>query len=183
MIFLPRFTHRGVESSRRVFIDGTAFSFTQPSFMRDWKPSDASKCGIFGMLVSDTAGLPDNGMCLPTSPSTHYCCMVDVAVAPLYHLFYNHPYVLDELDAVCNRPYSPTATRSRDTSYPIFSKARVLSLVQKIGRYYAVPKGKGQDETIKLHMGMLNDLLHEFSPPQGKCVTCARACCTRNEVR
>ena len=34
------------------------------------------------------------------------------------------------------------------------------------GRYYAVPKTNGQ-AIIKLYMNMLNNILHEFSPPAG----------------
>ncbi len=44
---------------------------------------------------------------------------------------------------------------------------RVQALVKQICMYYAVPKGSARDDTIKLYMNMLNNLVHEFSPPKG----------------
>jgi hypothetical protein len=171
--FMDTFTHRGMERTRRVFIEGDAFSYSLPSFMRDWKPSDATKCGIFGVLVEDPSGLTDKRKCpgLETN-SNYYCCMVDAAVVPLFHLFQENPQVLDELDGVCNRPFSPTLERSSDTSYPIFSKTKIQSLVQggrfSNGKYYAVLTGASRESTIKMYSDILNDLLHEFSPPPGE---------------
>jgi hypothetical protein len=170
-----RFTHRGIENSRRVFLPADAFfSSKEPSFMRDWKPSDAAKCGIFGISVEDSNGFPDKRMCPGTQNLEYYCCMVDVAVVPLFHIFQQNPYVLNELDEVCNRPYSPTLSRSTDTSYPIFSKTKIQSLIQggkfSNGKYYAVPStGTAREETIIMYMNLLNELLHEFSPPSGEC--------------
>jgi hypothetical protein len=142
--------------------------------MRDWKPSDAAKCGIFGISVEDASGIADKRMCpIPSDKvNEYYCCMVDVAVVPLFHLFQEHSYVLRELDEVCNRPYSPTLKRSSDTSYPIFSKTKVQSVVQggkfSNGKFYAVPStGTAREKTISMYMDLLNELLHEFSPPEG----------------
>ena len=148
-------------------MDGKAVgSSSTPSNMRDWRPNDATKCGIFGIWLSDGAGTSGiNTMCPGTSSTTHYCCAIDVAVAPLQYLFYQYPQTLDQLDGVCNKAFSTNAY-TVDRSYPIFSKTAIQTLVAKIGRYYAIPKVNGQ-QTIKLYMNMLNSLLNEFSPPVG----------------
>lgn len=164
------FTFRGKDVTRRVFVEGSAVgssSSSTPSFMRDWKPNDATKCGIFGVWLSDGNGNGINRMCPGTTTATHYCCSVDVAVAPLMYLFHTYPGVLDELDGVCNKAFSPSASTA-DRSYPIFSKSKVLSTVASIGRYYAVPMAAASSaQTIKLYMGMLNSLVNEFSPSAG----------------
>jgi hypothetical protein len=154
--FKDAFTFHGQEKTRRVFIERLAVGNEQP-FLRDWEPSDAMKCGIFGIFLkqpgSTTASL--NDMCPGTTPSTHYCCALDMAVAPLNYLFTRMPSALDELHQVCNAP---------DSSYPIFSAQAVRSAIAKIGKYYAVPINDVQD-TIQLYTTMLNDVLNEFSPP------------------
>jgi len=130
--FKDTFTHRGVDHTRHVFVEAGALSPNSKPFMREWHPSDATKCGIFGIWMSDESRMNGvNRMCEPTTPSSHYCCAVDVSVAPLFHLFHTHPEALDELEPVCNHPFGSPA----DNSYPLFSKARVLSIVKQIGRY------------------------------------------------
>jgi hypothetical protein len=48
---------------------------------------------------------------------------------------------------------------------------KIQSLVQggrfSNGKYYAVPTGASRESTIKMYSDILNDLLHEFSPPPG----------------
>jgi len=129
--FKDVFTHHGTEHTRRVFVEANALFLGSKPFMREWNPSDATKCGIFGIWISDESGTNGvNRMCEPTSPSSHYCCAVDVAVSPLFYLFHTFPAALDELEPLCNRPFSSAS----DSSYPLFSKARILSLVKQIGR-------------------------------------------------
>ena len=164
-------------------MDGKAVgSSSTPSNMRDWRPNDATKCGIFGIWLSDGAGTSGiNTMCPGTSSTTHYCCAIDVAVAPLQYLFYQYPQTLDQLDGVCNKAFSTNAY-TVDRSYPIFSKTAIQTLVAKIGRYYAIPKVNGQ-QTIKLYMNMLNSLLN----PSGRhsCIEelCADCGLLRQAVR
>jgi hypothetical protein len=81
---------------RLVFIQGDAFSYPLQSFMRDWKPSDATKCGIFRVPVEDPSWLSDKRKCpgLETN-SDYYCCMVDAALVSLFHLFQKNQQVLD----------------------------------------------------------------------------------------
>ena len=77
--FEDKFTHHGVESTRRVYIRGEALGAnantgvgTAGSVMRDWQARDASKCGIFGTWLVDDNGSPVHQMCpgkLPTSLS------------------------------------------------------------------------------------------------------------------
>jgi hypothetical protein len=154
--FKDAFTFHGQEKTRRVFIERLAVGNEQP-FLRDWEPSDAMKCGIFGIFLrqpgSTAASL--NDMCPGTTPSTHYCCALDMAVAPLNYLFTRMPSALDELHQACNAP---------DSSYPVFSAQAVRSAIARIGKYYAVPINDVQD-TIQLYTAMLNDVLNEFSPP------------------
>lgn len=139
--------------------------------MRDWRANDATKCGIFGVWLSDEntenpTGI--NTMCPVTSPATHWCCAIDMAAAPLFHLFYQHgSTVLPELDAVCNRPPLDDAFPGGSRSYTIFVKQRVEALVKQIGRHYAVPRSSMAAAFIAQKAKLLNDLLHEFSPPQG----------------
>ena len=49
---------------------------------------------------------------------------------------------------------------------------KIQSLVQggrfSNGKYYAVPTGASRESTIKMYSDILNDLLHEFSPPPGE---------------
>lgn len=165
--FKDSFTFRGKDATRRVYIDAMSVGNTLiPSYMRDWKPNDATKCGIFGIWLSDGQGNSINDMCPGAPDSSYYCCAVDVAVAPLQYVFSQYPSTLDELDSKCNVAFS-TSGSMLDRSYSVFSKRNVQNLVQRIGRYYAVPK-QGGKETVKLYMGMLNELLNEFSPPEGK---------------
>lgn len=164
--FKDTFTHRGAERTRRVFLESkTLGSSLLPSTMRDWSPNDAVKCGIFGIWLSDANGNGANLMCPGTEPSTHYCCAVDVAVAPLLYLFDEHPETLSTLDRVCNTAFS-YGSDVTDRSYPIFSRSNLESLVKRVGRYYAVPIGNGK-QTIQQRMDMLNSILNEFSPPKG----------------
>lgn len=63
------FTHHGVEVTRRVFIEGSALGISgatgqaSTSAMRDWRGSDASKCGSFGIWISDANGVGVNVKC------------------------------------------------------------------------------------------------------------------------
>lgn len=172
--FMDTFTFRGVERTRKVLVRGDAIQATGiASYFRDWSPDDAAKCGIFGFWISDGKGKGINRKCPGTTEETHYCCQVDMAVAPLQHLLQMYPEVLSStLDPVCNR--GPTLVHGGEgggggessSSYPIFRFAHVQSIVKQIGEFYAVPKND-VTRTVKLYMGLLNDLLNEFSPPPG----------------
>ena len=131
--FTDTFTHLGLEHTRRAYVESGALAQGSPAFMRDWQPSDATKCGIFGIWLYDENGKGVNRMCPGTTDATHYCCALDVAVAPLFYLFNQVPSALDELEPVCNRPFSPFGASS-DSSYMIFSKQKVLTAVKQIGR-------------------------------------------------
>lgn len=98
---------------------------------------------------------------------------MDPDVAPLFYLFLNHPEVLDDLDATCNRAPTPVpggyyASSSSSSSYPIFSKRKILSSIQQVGGfgngYYAIPR-QGGDKVIKQYASILNGIVNEFSPP------------------
>lgn len=154
--FKDTFTYLGHERTRRVFIDRLAVG-NEEAYLRDWEPQDAMKCGIFGVFLKEVGtGQGINTMCPGTSASTHYCCALDMAVAPLNYLFLQAaPGSIQELDAVCNRP---------DISYTLFSAQTLSSKVTRIGKYYAVPINNVQ-ATIALYTSLLNDILNEFSPP------------------
>jgi hypothetical protein len=129
--FKDTFTHLGLKYTRQVYVEKGAVGVASNAFMREWHPSDASKCGIFGIWLHDESTKKGiNRMCEPTLPDDYYCCAVDMAVAPLFYLFHNHPQVLDELEPVCNRPFlSPT-----DTSYEVFRKSEIKDKVKQIGK-------------------------------------------------
>ena len=139
--------------------------------MRDWRANDATKCGIFGVWISDEnienpTGI--NTMCPGTDASTHWCCAMDMGALPLFYLFYAHgSTVLPELDAVCNRPPLDEAFPGGSRAFTIFAKQKVEALVKQIGRHYAVPRNEMAPSFIAQKAKLLNDLLHEFSPPQG----------------
>ena len=78
--FEDKFTHHGVESTRRVYIRGEALGAnantgvgTAGSVMRDWQARDASKCGIFGTWLVDDNGSPVHQMCPGGLPTTLLC--------------------------------------------------------------------------------------------------------------
>ncbi len=129
--FKDTFTYHRIQHTRHVFVEAGAVGESTVPLMREWHPSDATKCGIFGIWMYDERTQTGvNKMCPPTSAATHYCCAVDMAVSPLFYLFHTYPEVLDELEPVCNHLFtSPT-----DSLYPLFSKSNVLSLVKQIGR-------------------------------------------------
>lgn len=109
-------------------------------------------------------------MCPGTTTTTHYCCMVDPAVAPLFYLFQNHPSVLDDLDATCNRAMLdvPGIPSSTILSYPIFSKPAILTALRQIkGGYYAIPVANGAP-FVQQYTAILNSILNDFSPREGK---------------
>lgn len=175
--FMDTFTFRGQEHARRVLVRGDAIQATGvASFFRDWTPEDAAKCGIFGIWISDGKGNGINRKCASGSTATeetHYCCQVDMAVAPLHHLLYKYPEVLSStLDPVCNRRPTLVSGKSSGTAstYPIFRFERVQSIVRQVGEFYAVPKND-VTKTVKMYMGLLNELLNEFSPPAGEIPT------------
>lgn len=101
---------------------------------------------------------------------------MDPDAAPLFYLFLKHPEVLDELDAVCNKapPFVDGLHSSQSSyysSYPIFSKSKILSSIQQVGGlgwdgYYAVPR-EGSAKVIKQYASILNSIMNEFSPPPG----------------
>lgn len=132
--FKDSFMHHGVEHTRQVYIEQGAIASASPAFMREWVPGDASKCGIFGYWVADASEVTANIMCPGTTTSSHYCCAVDFAVAPLFYLFYTYPEVFSGLEATCNRPFSFSYGGTIDASYPIFSKAAILAKIKQIGR-------------------------------------------------
>ena len=76
--FEDKFTHHGVEATRRVFVPagatGTDLATGRPSmgYMRDWRPSDAHRCGIFGIWISDNNGQGVNTKC-PGGPLPNLC--------------------------------------------------------------------------------------------------------------
>ncbi len=138
--------------------------------MRDWRANDATRCGIFGVWISDENVENPTGinlMCPGTNPQTHWCCAMDMAVAPLFYLFHTYgKSVLPELDATCNRvPLSGMFASESSSSYQIFSRSKVESLVQQIGRHYAVPRSTRAQAVVEERARLLNELLNEFSPP------------------
>jgi hypothetical protein len=189
--FEDKFTHNGAEITRRVFIRRDALGFTDATssttyYARDWLASDATRCRIFGVWLSDQSSNGINKMCPGTTSQTHYCCAVDMSVAPLFHLFQAYcTSVLSELDSVCNSPplsktfgvwYASSSSLSSSSSYPIFSRSKVESIVKQIrDSYYAIPK-TGGSVIINLYMNLLNDLLNEFSPPKGMLSNSQYAC-------
>lgn len=105
-----------------------------------------------------------------TDATTHYCCMVDPAVAPLFYLFQNHPEVLDELETTCNRAMLdvPGVPPSAILSYPIFSKFTILSALRQVkDGYYAVPIRSDTAAAIRQYTAVLNSILNDFSPREG----------------
>ena len=128
--FKDEFTHHDVARTRKVSIPANVQSYASPQYMREWMPSDAANCGIFGVWLADNQGNGWNLKCPGTTSASHFCCAVDVAVAPLFYLFKEYPSVLGELDAVCNVPFSSQASSH---TYPIFSRKKIKSLVEQIG--------------------------------------------------
>jgi hypothetical protein len=178
--FKDQFTHHGKETTRRVFVPLDALGISVQSSSvgdsaqysaRDWQPSDATRCGIAGVLVMDANGNSVNRKCQNAPKETHYCCMVDMQVAPLFYLFSKHgAEVMDDLDRVCNRgTLSQTIgieIPSSAQSFQVFSRSRVQSIVSTIkDGYYSIPVQTGTTVEISVIMRLLNELLNEFSPP------------------
>jgi hypothetical protein len=163
--FKDTFTFRGEERTRRVFVRGDAIQATGiASYMRDWSPEDAAKCGIFGVWISDGKGKGVNRMCPGTSDSTHYCCQVDMAAVPLHYLFTKFPAVLAQLSDVCNSDPILTQTSTASSSYIIFNSGRIRSVTQQVGEFYAIPK-TSVTKSVRVYTNLLNELLSEFTPP------------------
>jgi hypothetical protein len=176
--FKDQFTHHGREATRKVYTPVEALGISAATagvryFVRDWQPSDATRCGIAGFLVMDANGKGVNRMCDNTQPDAYYCCMVDASVAPLFYLFSKHGgEVLDKLNNVCNRPPLSLSTGieipASSASFQVFSRTKVQTIVSQIkDGYYSVPVAKNTAVQIKVIMGLLNDLLNDFSPPLG----------------
>lgn len=93
----------------------------------------------------------------------------------LFGAWIRYPEVLSStLDPACNRRptlvQGKTSSASSSTTYPIFRFARVQSIVQQVGEFYAVPKND-VFRTVQMYTGLLNELLNEFSPPEGEIPT------------
>lgn len=110
-----------------------------------------------------------------TTASSHFCCAVDRAAAPLFHLFQAMPSSeIDALETTCNQPMAdvPGMPASAAASYPIFSRGRVASVLSQIkGGYYAIPRSGAGPATIRQYMDLLNGMLNDFSPPEGEIPT------------
>ena len=168
--FEDKFTHHAKEVTRRVFIEAASQGPGRNALMRDWRANDATRCGIFGVWISDENAENPTGiniMCPGTNPQTHWCCAIDVAVSPLFYLLHAFgPSVLPDLDATCNKPpLNGMFSSSSQSSYQIFSRSKVESLVKQIGRHYAVPRSSAAQTFIQEKARLLNELLNEFSPP------------------
>lgn len=101
--------------------------------------------------------------------STHYCCSVDYAVAPLFHLFKSITTEdANELDRRCNSPLRdfPGIPASAGAPSYLFSRNTFSSALQIIkDGFYAIPKADPAP-SIKQVMDILNKMLNDFSYKQ-----------------
>ena len=153
--FVDDFYYNGKVVSRRVYT-----YYNQQPKMRDWKPSESENCGIFAMEETDRP----TDYCLGINPTTHACCIIDPAVAPLYYMLKKNPSLLaQELHGTCNKDDLFGKVPKQQA---IFSLEMVQKNIDEIPETYMVPKNDNnlRKATIDSIKTKLNNIMEEFTP-------------------
>lgn len=158
--FVDKYFYNGKMIANRRVIGLDPGSQTPVKQQRDWKPSEAENCGIFGIEVTNYAR---DLQCPGINKKTQSCCMLDVAVAPLYYLLKKVPGALDDLDRVCNKDL--LLGKIPKGQY-IFSRDVVQTNLDMIQDTYLVPKNDRASKKLVIDgiKTSLNTILDEFTP-------------------